>query len=204
MPQVNTGVVERRQKDVNPNSPTFGQFRWIAAGVDLVLCPRTGAFQSAQISETVYRSDCGTGVSTGVTYTVPAGHVSDSTSQADVDARARIYFNSTKEAYAAAHATCSAAPARPEVYFIRHEYQNNGIGALVLTFGRTDTNGQLRINYTLTLDGQSNTERAFFADGQQTVDVIPQTSTASTNPTPPNVDAVVITSTMPNTYDIRP
>lgn len=107
----NTGQQEKQQRDVNPTSPTFGQLRYISSGQNLAACPLPSlSYRSAAISQTVYRTDCGAGTSSGATYTVAAGQVVSTLSQTDADAQALAYFNSSAPAYATANTTCSAPP----------------------------------------------------------------------------------------------
>ena len=109
----NTGEQEKEQRDTNPNSPTVGQTRFVPAGTNLHACPLPSpTYRSAAISEVVYRNDCGAGTSSGVPYTVPAGQVVSTISQADADAQARAYFDNSKQTYAQGHATCNAAATR--------------------------------------------------------------------------------------------
>lgn len=107
----NTGQQEKEQRDVNPTSPTFGQLRWVAGGENLAACPLPSInYRSTAISGTVYRDDCGTGTSSGATYTVPAGHTVSAISQEDANAQAAAYFNATSADFALANTTCSSAP----------------------------------------------------------------------------------------------
>lgn len=102
----NTGYQLQDQEDQNPNSPTYQQTRTLKT-YNVAACPIPQVFSSAAISELVYKNDCPAGFSPiGVTYTLPAGHVMDSTSQTDVDTRAQAYFDANKQAYANANDTC--------------------------------------------------------------------------------------------------
>lgn len=111
MPTVNTGQQEKQQRDTNPSSPSFGQLRWLSSGQNLTACPLpSSSYRSAAISQVVYRDDCGSGSSSGVTYAVPAGHIVSTVTQHDADVLALDYFNATSQAFARANATCSVAP----------------------------------------------------------------------------------------------
>jgi hypothetical protein len=98
-------------------------------------------FLSAAISEEVYRNNCPAGkVAGSVFYRLPAGHVADSTSQVDVDARARLYFDQTKQAYANASAACNGL-------FVELEVVEESGGSFIGYFTRNDTTGPLVVNY---------------------------------------------------------
>lgn len=200
MPQVNTGEIERQQTDVNPDSPTFGQTRWVSGGVDLTHCPRTQIFQSAQVSETVFRADCGAGTSTGVTYMLAAGYVSDITSQADVDTRARAHFDATKQAFAVAHAQCLPPTALPEVWVRAFGLDTSGGAANVLiTFERSISTGALRLDFDYSVDGQVYSDIVYIPDAQTFVDFV-----VSAPPGAIVFASVQILSTIPSGYVIRP
>ena len=109
----NTGEQEKEQRDTNPSSPTYNQVRWVTAGTNTADCPVSNQlYSSYAITQTVYRNDCGTGTSTGIPYTVPAGHIVSATSQADADTQALAYFNNSKQGYAQQNATCIAPGVR--------------------------------------------------------------------------------------------
>lgn len=110
MALINTGFQRIQEKDVNPNSPTFGQTRWIESSVqDLEACPPpfVVTYPSREISEIVFRDNCESDQGGGsVVYILPAGHYVSTISQAEADSNAREYFDSTKQQYANDHATC--------------------------------------------------------------------------------------------------
>ena len=112
---VYTGEQEREERDVNPGSPTFGQARWMEAGLNTTACPLPSrSYSSAAISATIYRTDCGPGgVSSGALYNLPAGHVVSTISQDDADTQAQAYFNATSYGFSLTACTCSAAPTTP-------------------------------------------------------------------------------------------
>lgn len=102
----NTGFREQPQVDQNINSPTYSQTR--QRPVLDSRCPVPVQYTSVAISEVVQRNDCDPGYTgDSVTYTLPAGHIVDITSQVDVDTRAQAYFDSTKQAFANANTTCT-------------------------------------------------------------------------------------------------
>ncbi|MCC3159673.1 DUF5977 domain-containing protein [Hymenobacter sp. 15J16-1T3B] len=109
----NTGRVEKQQRDMNPNSPTYGTVRWVDAGyTDLTACPLPTVFRSARISESVTRNDCPSGqFGSAVTYTLPDGYKTSAISQADADQQAQAYFDATKQAYANANGVCDTQQA---------------------------------------------------------------------------------------------
>jgi hypothetical protein len=110
MALVNTGEKEKRQLDINPNSPTYGTFQWVSAGTDTIACPLPAqpVYASQAISQIVFRDDCGIGKEGGpVLYSMPAGAKVSYVSQADANTLAQTEFDNTKQAYANAHGTCS-------------------------------------------------------------------------------------------------
>lgn len=111
MPLRNTGFYKKEVEDINPNSPTFGQKKFIdVADPDLGLCPAEGgaqSFRSDAIAEIVFRNNCPDGQTGGsVMYSLPEGHYISPISKQDANINARAYFNSTKQAYANNTATC--------------------------------------------------------------------------------------------------
>jgi hypothetical protein len=107
--RIHTGYKEIKQIDVNPNSPTFGEFRWVDGGYDPDTCPlpRVPVYSNQEIQDLVFRNDCGVGYDGGsVFYTIPAGMFSSTVSQADANLLATIYFNNTKQNFANANASC--------------------------------------------------------------------------------------------------
>lgn len=114
---VNTGEKEKRQLDINPNSPTFGAFRWVSAGTDLTACPlpETPVYASAAISQIVFRNDCGENrEGSGELYQFAAGYKTSTVSQEQADLLARADFDATKQAFANANGTCNMINAGPE------------------------------------------------------------------------------------------
>lgn len=200
MPQINTGQQEKRQKDVNPASPTFGQFRWVPAGMNLDACPVPQQIGSVAISETVYRNDCTSGVSTAVVYAIPAG-MFKGTSQSEADAKAREYFNANKQAYAQANATCVTKSVRVS------SFVTIGAKTTNVTVTRTDTLGDLLVvvQAAVIQDGPDGPEQAdrtasiTIPDGQTTAS---QTVGFGPGPTVQLVDAF-IESTQPGDYTIQ-
>lgn len=104
----NTGAANVEEKDVNPNSPSYNQTRTVAVANDSRCpVPVTQTYRSAEISEIVFRDNCGEGYYGGaVTYTLPEGHVVSLASQTEADADAMAFFNSTKQQYANEHGAC--------------------------------------------------------------------------------------------------
>lgn len=105
-----TGFLEREQKDINPNSPTYNQTRWVADATPSPDCPAdsTATYQSAAIVEYVSRNNCPAGYFGGtIQYSLPAGVFTSTISQGQADQLAREYFDSTKQQYANANAGCS-------------------------------------------------------------------------------------------------
>ena len=95
--------------DVNPGSPTFGQFRWVDAGVDTTLCPMPAVpiYGNAMIERLVFRNNCGAGfVGGSVIFRVPAGAYSSYIDQADADAKAEAYFVTASQNFANANGAC--------------------------------------------------------------------------------------------------
>lgn len=112
---INTGFKEIKQIDSNPNSPTFGQFRWISGGADHDLCPlpRVPVYASEEIQRVVFRQNCGVGYIAGsAIYTIPAAMFTSFTSQAAANQLAEDEFYATAFAYANTHAAC--IPETPE------------------------------------------------------------------------------------------
>jgi hypothetical protein len=201
MPEINTGEIERRQQDVNPKSPTYLQFRWVKAGRDETLCPVGEVFNSFLIRETVYRDDCGAnGKSTGVVYELPAGAVSDVTSQPDVDARARAIFNIGALDYARAHAQCVSGPSRPTVKVASYEFYDGK--SWRVTIERSINTGTLNVEVTVVMPGGAiRTGQGQLFDGRTTgVVVVPSGQDDLGNN--PQIGGVIITSVTPSDYDI--
>ncbi|MFT3948785.1 MAG: DUF5977 domain-containing protein [Agriterribacter sp.] len=94
-------------KDLNPNSPTYNQTQWHDIGPQSE-CPANTYF-SAQRSQVFTRNNCGAGYTGGsVTYTVPPGKYSSTTSQAAADQLAINDINANGQNYANANGTCTA------------------------------------------------------------------------------------------------
>ncbi|MDA3616704.1 RHS repeat domain-containing protein [Polluticaenibacter yanchengensis] len=51
----NTGEQEREQKDMNPNSPTYNQLRWIVTATNLTACPLPQVCNSSNCSDIGYK-----------------------------------------------------------------------------------------------------------------------------------------------------
>ncbi|MGN7787357.1 DUF5977 domain-containing protein [Niabella sp. 22666] len=97
---VNTGYVEKEERDNNTSSNTYNQLRWVASAYDNSACPfstssngvKTGVFT---------KNDCSIGYAgTAVTYTVAAGtytlpgsSLADQKAQDDVAANGQDYAN---------------------------------------------------------------------------------------------------------------
>jgi hypothetical protein len=201
MPKLNTGEVERRQQDVNPNSPTYLQYRWIKGGTDQTLCPVGDVFNSIAYKATVYRDDCGAGnKSTGVVYELPAGAVSDVTSQDDVDARALDIFNRGALDYARAHAQCVSGPSRPTIKVDSYEFY--GGKSWRITIERSISAGNVNVEVTIVMpNGDVRTGQGQLFDGRTTgVVIVPAGNTGLD--ADPQIGGVSITSVTPSDYDI--
>lgn len=106
---VNTGFKEKKQIDRNPRSPTYGQARWVDAGIDYTACPLplAIAYQNSEHSSLVFKTDCPPLYEgTSVLFTVPAGMFTSYVSQAEADQRAFDYMQTQGQIYANANATC--------------------------------------------------------------------------------------------------
>lgn len=145
----NTGSIRIEQRDVNPNSPTYNQVRYIDGGVDYARCPLPVTYQSAAISSTVYKNDCQPGYEAqGVTYTLPAGHSTSQISQADANAKAQAYYDANKQAYANANDVCRVPVTLADTrlgagyYDIASVCNYSGMFSNVYTSSGTLTNGE--------------------------------------------------------------
>jgi len=108
-PRTNSNRVAR-QKDVNPNSPTFNQFRNSGAlfyyDSNATSCPVTYASEAR--SQQFRRNNCAAGsIGSFVTYTIPAGAHTSTISQADANAKADAALAAGGQAYANANGVCS-------------------------------------------------------------------------------------------------
>jgi hypothetical protein len=93
--------------DLNPNSPTYLHQQWFDDGPNSA-CPANNYYNPA-MSQTFTRS-CSTGyVGSLVTYTVPAGKYSSTTSQAAATQLATNDINANGQNYANANGTCTQA-----------------------------------------------------------------------------------------------
>ena len=92
-------------KDLNPNSPTYNQTKYIDYGPSSA-CPANTYF-NAQQSQT-FTKNCGTGyIGSAVVYTVAPGTYSSTTSQAAADQLATNVILSNGQNYANANGTCT-------------------------------------------------------------------------------------------------
>lgn len=95
-------------KDMNPNSVTYNQTQWYDIGPQSE-CP-SNAYFNAQRSQAFTRNNCGTGfIGSSVTYTVPPGKYSSTSSQAAADQLAINDINANGQNYANAYGTCTLA-----------------------------------------------------------------------------------------------
>jgi hypothetical protein len=92
--------------DLNPNSPTYNQKMAVDSGVS-VSCPANTYFSNTE-SGNYTRNNCGTGyVGSTVTYTVPPGKYSSTTSQAAADNQAISDVTTNGQSYANTNGTCT-------------------------------------------------------------------------------------------------
>ena len=92
-------------KDINPNSPSYNQTQWYDYGPNNA-CP-ANTYYNAQQSQVFYRNNCGSGLGgTAVTYSVPAGKYSSTTSQAAADQQALNEISANGQNYANANGLC--------------------------------------------------------------------------------------------------
>jgi hypothetical protein len=119
--------------DVNPNSPTYNQTMWEDYGPDAA-CP-AGNYYNVVESQAFTSNNCGSGYSgSTVTYTVPAGKYSSTTSQAAANQLATNDINANGQNYANANGTCvldeniSYNNSRAFQYSVR--FTNNSTGAV--------------------------------------------------------------------------
>lgn len=137
----NTGRVEKEQRDVNPNSPTFGQTRWVDAGFDTTACPLPQAFRSTAIQENVAKNDCPDGqFGSSVLVSLAAGAFTSTVSQVDANAQARAAFDNTKQIFANQNGTCSANPGGTVTWVPLY----NAEGCFDCTMQNADESGDLR------------------------------------------------------------
>jgi hypothetical protein len=92
--------------DVNPNSPTYNQTKWVDQGADSA-CPANTYFSNTE-SGNFTRNNCGTGYTgSTVTYTIPTGKYSSTVSQAAADNQAINDVNTNGQSYANTNGTCN-------------------------------------------------------------------------------------------------
>jgi hypothetical protein len=94
------------ETDINPNSSTYLQTRWSDVG-PREECPSGNYYNAAQ-SQNFTRNNCPSGYTgSTVTYTVPAGTYSSTTSQAAADQLAMNDINANGQNYANTNGTCT-------------------------------------------------------------------------------------------------
>jgi hypothetical protein len=197
MPLQNTGQVEIEVRETNPKNPNFGKTRWIPGGQDTTRCPVVAQVGSDEISETVYRDDCVTGVSTGVVYTLPANSYYASTKYG-ANALARAYYDSTGKQYARANAVCQSKT----VSITNKSQFAKGVR---VTVTRTDSQGQLVVRVFAQANVDDGTGSPFTAQNDGFI-TIPDGQTSATGnvlffgAVVQSVELVEITSTVPATY----
>jgi hypothetical protein len=92
-------------KDLNPNSPTYGHQQWFDYGPNNA-CP-AGNYYNAQASQAFARNNCTSpAFGTTVTYTVPPGEYSSTTSQAAANQLATNDITANGQNYANANGSC--------------------------------------------------------------------------------------------------
>ena len=92
--------------DLNPNSPTYGHQQWWDDGPNSA-CP-ANYYYNAQMSQAFTRNNCSAGyVGSSVTYTVPPGKYSSTTSQAAANQLATNDINANGQNYANTNGTCT-------------------------------------------------------------------------------------------------
>jgi hypothetical protein len=94
-------------KDVNPNSATYNQTQYVDYGPNSA-CPVANYYNTVH-SQTFTRNNCGTGFAgSSVTYTVPPGKYSSTTSQAAADLLATNDITANGQTYANTNGTCTS------------------------------------------------------------------------------------------------
>lgn len=120
----NTGQVEKEQRDVNPQSPTFNQVRWVSAGTDFTACPLPASFGSDAIEQYVFKDNCAPGQygsSVRVFMAKDAYFSTESKNAANEEAQQA--FNAMKQAYANANGICQDAPTGAVIWLPRYDAQ---------------------------------------------------------------------------------
>lgn len=111
---------EARQKDLNPNSPTFDQYRdsgtYFFYDNNTTACPVT--YLSREYAQLFQRNNCPAGTGGAeVAYYVPVGQFTSTISQADADNQAIAYAQANGQAFANANGSC-------ELPFVGVRYAN--------------------------------------------------------------------------------
>ena len=132
-------------KDQNPSSPTYNQTQYYDYGPS-GSCP-ANFYYNVQQSQNFTRNNCGTGYSGGtVTYTVPPGKYSSTTSQAAANQLATNDINANGQNFANVNGSCTLSSTT-----LIYTNTNNKKATLHLTNNATGT------QYTFTLNPRINT-----------------------------------------------
>jgi len=141
---VNTGYQEREERDVNPESPSYNQIRWVNNGISTSCPVPPQSYTNVEMSDDFMKEGCTYTDGSVVTYTVPAGTYSGA-SQAEADYKAEFDLYENGQDYANANGTCPVPDAYISIENYVWTYQGT-MGDLVLYFFDPDTNEPIHVN----------------------------------------------------------
>jgi Family of unknown function (DUF5977) len=201
----NTGRIRYEEKDMNPQSPTFGQTRYSAWETNTDACPIAQIYYSDAVSGYTTKNNCSPGqTGSSVYYTVPARYASSPISKDEAQALAQSYYENTRQGYANANGTCSGLP---DTVRLDQFSFNKTTRAVTAQAVRSNSTGELRVRYSYTI---------YYSNGSapetltNTI-IIPDGQTSAEKITYPVENATIVTrigdakilSTVPDTYQIQ-